>query len=222
MQTSEICYVSWVTNLIEAYIKIGDASNGRIIVKMNGIIKLDVIGNTKGGGYTTMNAMALGPCGLSGFGRGYWDNVVIDTANWIGKTHVAGLKPNAAGYSAQWTPSTGNNWDCVDEVPAVDTDFVSTNTVGHVDTYGLGDLPSDAAAVRSIQVGARAMKEGAATPQNLNLAVRTTGGDYYSSDKLIPTSFGALSHIWENNPGTSNPWTVSEVNAMEAGIKAAT
>jgi hypothetical protein len=110
----------------------------------------------------------------------------------------------------------------VDDRPPSDSDFVSTNVVDEVDTYALSDLPSEAATIKCVQVHCRARKEGSATPQNINLAVRTTGGDAYSADQALAENFMGHKNIWALNPGTAAAWTVSEVNAMEAGVKSKT
>jgi hypothetical protein len=197
-------------------------STGRLQVKINNVLVLDFTGNTNGTGFpTTINRIWFGQS-QSSSGQVYLDDLVIDDEDWVGPSRIAGLLPSVAGNSTNWDPSAGNNYACVDEAPASDADYVSTNVVDEVDTYALSDLPSEAAVIKCVQVTARAQKEGSATPQNLNLAVRTTGGDAYSGDKVIPSSFAGLHSIWEINPGTSSPWTVSEVNAMEAGVKSKT
>ena len=119
----------------------------------------------------------------------HFDNVVIDDAAWPGKTNIQAIRPDRSrGNSTQWTPSAGANWDCVDEVPASDADNVVTNANDQVDLYAAGNLVGTIDSVVCVQVQARAVKEGVATPQNLALGVRTGATDYFSSDKIIPTA----------------------------------
>ena len=208
---------------IQIYVYIHDTA-GRFVVKVDGIIDIDYTGDTKSLSSDQINQVGFGSRNASDEGcfRGYIDDFVLDNAAYSGRSFIAGLVPNGAGYSTQWTPSAGSNYACVDEVPPSDADYVYTNTVGNVDTYALSDLPGTAVAVKAVQVQTRARKEGVASPQNLDLAVRTTGGDYFSADKALTTSFAPhLWNLWELNPGTAAAWTVSEVNAMEAGVKAA-
>src|SRR3990172_7953604 len=147
----------------------------------------------------------FGADGINGTFTQYYDDIVFDDAAYPGNTKIAGLIPNGAGFSSQWDPSAGLNYQCVDELPPSDADFVSTNVVNEVDTYALSDLPSEAATIKCVQVHCRARKEGSATPQNINLAVRTTGGDAYSADQALESSFKPHINHWENNPGTSSP-----------------
>jgi hypothetical protein len=194
-------------------------TTGSFKVKINGVLDIDFSGSTSP---STANIDRVGIYCPGGSASYYFDNFVVDDAAWTGVSRIALCAPTGAGNSAQWTPSAGNNWDCVEEIPYSDTEYVSTNTVDQVDTYALSDLPSAAAVVKCVQVVARARKEGSATPQNIALAVRTTGGDAYSADQALQTSFQSHMKIWETNPGTAAAWTVSEVNAMEAGVKSRT
>jgi len=148
-----------------------------------------------------------------------FDNVVIDNTSWPGKTNIQAIRPTGAGNSTQWTPSAGNNWDCVDEVPASDADNVVTNANDQVDFYAAGNLVGAIDSVVCVQVQARAVKEGAPTPQNLALGVRTGGADYFSSDKAVPTAAKSLFNLWAQNPNTAALWTKTDVDGAEIGIK---
>jgi hypothetical protein len=144
---------------------------------------------------------------------------VFDNASWIGDTVVLGLSPSGAGNAAQWDPSAGSNYACVDEVPPSDTDYVSTNINDEIDTYAISDLPS-VVSVKAVQVLARARKEGVSTPQNIALVLRTGSTDYPSEDQALNTTFMGHIKLWEQNPNTAAAWTESGVNGIEAGVKA--
>jgi hypothetical protein len=222
--TSGGLWSSNTTYKVEIYIKIDDTA-GRVVMKLNGVTVLDFTGDTKPGTDTTFDSFLLGKS-VPGFpiansGYSYFDNVVVDDTEWPGDTKIAGVFPTGAGNSAQWTPSAGANWDCVEEVPPSDADYITTNTVGQKDTYAASDLPADASAVKCVQFAARAQKEGAATPQNLAFVIRTGGADYEGSVVALPTGLSEhVRDIWVNNPATSQAFTPSEVNGMEIGIKA--
>jgi hypothetical protein len=216
-------YSTDVTHKVEIYIKI-DNTVGRVVVKINGIPVIDFTGDTQSGTDSTFDSLKIGAA--SGFPEGqyaqaYFDNVVVDDTEWPGDTKIAAVVPTGAGNSAQWTPSAGANWDCVEEVPPSDADYITTNTVGQKDTYVASDLPSDASAVKCVQFAARAQKEGAATPQNLAFVIRTGAVDYEGSGVVLPTVLSEhVRDLWVNNPATSQAFTPSEVNGMEIGIKA--
>uniref|UniRef100_A0A7C3Z7Y2 Uncharacterized protein n=1 Tax=Desulfobacca acetoxidans TaxID=60893 RepID=A0A7C3Z7Y2_9BACT len=202
--------------LVEARFKPAD-SGGVFQLKVDGVMDINFSGDTTDGP-TTIDNVRLFTGGLWNL---YFDNIVIDDAEFPGNTKIRALRPNGTGNSTQWTPSAGNNWDCVDEVPASDSDYVATNTLDAVDLYSASDLPAEAYSVKCVQVQARAYKEGnALNIQNLQLACRTYGTNYFSSNKVLTTSAKSHAHIWQANPNTAASWTVSEVNAMEIGVKA--
>jgi hypothetical protein len=107
----------------------------------------------------------------------------------------------------------------VEEIPASDSDNVTVNSNDQVDTYAAGNLTGSIGSVVCVQVQARAVKEGASTPQNLALVVRTGGTDYPSADKAVPTVAKSLCNLWETNPNTAVAWTESDVNGAEIGIR---
>jgi hypothetical protein len=212
-----------VTYHIQVYAYIHDSS-GRFVVKVDGITDIDFTGDTKYQSTDQVNQVGFGssPSAQVGSFQGYIDNFVLDSSDYPGLSYVAKVAPTGAGASAQWTPSAGSNWDCVEEVPASDANYVSCTAVDQVDTYACGDLPAEADLVKAVQVCARSRKEGSPTPQQINVAVRTGGANYFSADAPLSYSYWHYEKLWENNPGTSNPWSVSEVNAIEIGIKSKT
>jgi hypothetical protein len=207
--------------LIEVYFKLGD-TDGRWVVKADGVTILDFTGDTNPGLDADFDTIYFGGKTISTFYYGYIDDVRIDNANWIGDTVVLGIAPTGAGATTQWDPSAGANFACVDEVPPSDADYVSTNVNDEIDTYALGDLPVSPPiqSVKCVQVNARARKEGASTPQKIALVVRAGGTDYPSGDKVLTTSFKGHANLWEQNPNTAAAWTESGVNGIEAGVKA--
>jgi hypothetical protein len=209
----------WV--LLEGKLVIAD-SGGVAQIKVDGLLDIDFTGDTR---QQTSDALItnvrLGnPTGSNG-NLFYVDNVVLDDASWIGNTKIQAISPTGAGNSSQWTPSAGSNWDCVEEVPANDADFVSVNAVDQVDLYAAANLAGTIGAVKSVQVQARCLKEGGPTPQNLKLACRTGGTNYFGGDNPVPTAAMSVFKLWETNPNTSAAWTAQEVNDLEIGVKSA-
>lgn len=205
--------------LFEFYIYIDDVA-GRITTKINGITDIDFTGDTKPSTQTTISQTQL----IGGFvGVGYFDNFILDDADWIGDTKIQAIYPTGAGTTTAWTPSAGSNYACVDEIPPVDTDWVETNTINLTDTYATSNLTGTIDNIKCVQVQARSIKEGAPTPLNVDLVVRSGGTDYPSSDKAVQSTFymGEFA-IWETDPATAAAWTESGVNAAEIGIKSKT
>jgi hypothetical protein len=198
---------------------IPNLTNGIIQVKVKDVLSIDYTGNTTSGFETLSTLAVFGSC----TGGAYFDDIVVDTANWIGPSRIYGLTATSNGATNNWTPSSGSNYECVDERPPSDSDYVTTDGIGNLDLYTLSDLPGAAYGVKCVQVATRMYKEVSSTPQNVNLAVRTAGSNYFSSDIPVPDSVGVnLYNIWEENPDTLSAWTVSDINSLQAGYKAQT
>lgn len=208
-------------HLLEARIKISDTV-GICQLKINGILDIDLTGiDTKPGADTTIDKVRLGAGEIHATGGAYIDDIVIDDASWIGDTKIQALAPTGVGNTTGWTPSVGANWECVDEKPASDVDYVSINVVNITDTYAAGNMAGTVGGVKCVQVQSRAKTEGSPTPTNLKLVVRSGGADYLSGNNAVPASPKSFPYLWENNPADSAAWEEADVNAMEIGVKSA-
>ena len=217
LATGTATFVEDITYLIEVWFKQAD-SGGRVVVKVDSVSDIDFTGDTKPGADTQFNQVRLGRVGA--YANAYYDNFIMDDAAWIGNTQIQKILPTGAGNSTGWNSSVGNNWDCVDERPASDADYVSINAVDQVDTYAAGNMTGDIDTVKCVQIQSRTESDGAPTPTNLKLVVRS-GADYFSSDKSVPATPKSLCNLWESNPADAAAWEEADVNAMEIGIKSA-
>jgi hypothetical protein len=207
------------TYKIDVYYKPKTDSSGIFQVKINGFTDA----NLDFTGQTSDTAAQIDTLQVAPSNSCYLDDLVVDDADWVGNTRIQGLVPNADGATSDWTPSAGSNYQCVDEIPPSDSDYVSTDVADKVDSYGLSDLVGYPITIKAVCVSVRAKQDGAASVQNIQLGVRSGGNDYFSSDIPVPQDlYTRLMNIWEVNPNTSAAFTTSEVNALEAKIKART
>lgn len=138
----------------------------------------------------------------------------------VGTPRVGGLFPNGVGATSAWTPSAGANYTCVDETtPNDDTDYVSSSTVGNVDTYTMQDTPAGTGAISGLAVTIRIKKDDANS--RLVAAVLRIGGvDYvHPTPQGVPGGYSYLQFIWTLNPATGTAFTKAVVDALEAGYK---
>jgi len=151
------------------------------------------------------------------------DDFVVDDANWIGNTKIQAIVPTGAGATTGWTPSTGSNWDTLNEKPAVDTDYIKTSS-GQIDTYAMGNLTGSIALIKSVAVQTRNWREGNGAYDRAQHIVRPASTDRLAASKttVFPPSAISFQSIWELNPEDSAAWEEADVNGMEAGIKAVT
>jgi len=207
-------------NFIELKVKIDD-STGFVIVKKN---EIEIVNISNVDTKNTANASA-NTISFSGMSNVCFDDIYIcDTSgsfnnNFLGDIRVCSLLPNGAGASIQWTPSAGANYECVDESPANDdTDYVSSATANQIDTYAYADLPAFTGDVKGVQVLICARKDDAGARQ-IAVVARPGITNHAGAAKDVSDSYLYHRQIWENNPDTTNPWTINEVNAAEFGVK---
>jgi hypothetical protein len=130
------------------------------------------------------------------------------------------LRPNADGALTELDPSSGARWDCVDEDPASDSDYVgkgapSSNLIKR-NSFALPNHSSEAGTINSVKIYARMRSNG-----NVNCRWRlgVHNGSVYSecSDQTLTSSFAPYSITWANNPNNSNQaWTWSDIDSLQA------
>jgi hypothetical protein len=138
---------------------------------------------------------------------------------FLGDVRVDALLPNGAGSNTDWTPSTGSNYTCVDETSISTTDYVSSSTVGHIDTYAFANLTSITGTILAVAVNNVVSKDDAGA-KSIADVVKSSSTTSVGSN--FTPSFGSwlvCQQIWETDPNTSAAWTESGVNAAEFGCK---
>lgn len=214
----------WMTfvptfSLVEGKIVIDD-TNGIIQIKVNGSLVFDYSGDTKPGSDTGCNNLVIGSTGLSG---AYVDDIAIGDdqgssfTTWLNGIRFHRLAPTGAGNYSQWTPSSGNNWDCVDETPVVDSDYVYPGSTGLKDSYVVANSPATMSGI--FGVAARYIGQGG---QQLKRLVRIASTDYVSGTTLtLPGSIGPVFEVMSVNPATGSGWQKSDIDsgACELGME---
>lgn len=206
----------------EIHLKIDNVS-GEITTKIDGVEDITFSGDTQ----ATANAN-VGQLLFDGNYRQsptlYLDDIAINdttgTVNnsWIGRGGIYGLVPSGAGTHTDFTPSAGANYAAVDEVPPDDdTTYVESDTVGHKDTYALGDLVPVSGDIQAVQWIARA-KLAEAGEGNFQRLIRHDSVDYNGGDLAVDTSYAYFTEIIEKAPDDTD-WTIAKVNALEAGME---
>lgn len=125
---------------------------------------------------------------------------------------------SGAGADTAWT----GDYSSVDEAALSDADFINSGTANQVETFTF-TLPQSLTGYvpRAVCVSARA-RRGAGGPQNLQLALRSSGTTYFSGSKALGLGYEAYQHIWETNPATSADWLSSQIATLQPGVKSIT
>ena len=212
--------------LVELHVKIAD-SGGVLELKVDGIADASFTGDTKPGTATTVDNLQ--------WLRLNQTDVIDDLAlndttggadnSWCGDGHIILLTPNADGDKSEWTGSDGNqvnNYALADEIPANgDTDYVESSTLDQTDLYNLTASGLSGVTIKRVWAEARA-RDTVAAGGLLALVLKTNSTEYAGSDLSLLTTYTKqlLGTVHTVNPNTSAAWTVSELDALQAGPKA--
>jgi hypothetical protein len=202
-----------------------NASTGSATVKLNGTSIVTVTGaNTHGGSTTVIGKVELTWTNATGTG-GFDDFYICDTSGSLNTTFLGLLKieclhPTGAGTHTQFTPvGLANNWDCAKDANYNDdTDYVSSATVGNMDTYAHGALSSTAVTITACQVVMRVRKDDVLA-RSVAPVIRSGGTDYTETTiALSGTSYADFTQVLETDPHTSAAWLATAVNSAEIGV----
>lgn len=208
--------------VIELHFKLDD-TNGLIELRIDGNPEASFSGDTKPGSETDFNGLRWRAPTVYNF-FDVDDVIVFDITgsvnnSWPNGLKVVLLKPDADGSVTDWTPTpAGDHYACVDEVPPSGDDYLQADSADLLEVLGLGNLPTEAQAVKAVRVDFWGLKGSTQDPDELQLGVRIDNTDYLSEDKTLPLTQGLISHKMDQNPAGGN-WTVSVVNNMNLVAK---
>lgn len=143
--------------------------------------------------------------------------VVVSTTSTIGG-RLFTVPVSGAGATSSWTGTYAN----IDEIVYSDADFINSGTANQVSTFAVTVPTLTGYEVQAVAVTARAKRGSASGPQNLQLALRSAGTDYFSGSKALGLGYGAFVHIWETDPATAAAWVNTAVASLQPGVKSIT
>lgn len=179
-------------------------------------------------GSTPMTHTNLGHRSSAIFTCEFDDWVIVDWsvsgAGYLGDRRVMHCVPDGAGNYSAWTASataTAANWECVDDAQLdSDTSYVTTAVNGDKDSYtltGLTGIDTSLGGVDAVMTLVSAKTTGTESTIGHFLRLSSTDADPVSHS--VPSTYAVSTTVWENKPGGTG-WTVTDVNSLEAGIKA--
>jgi hypothetical protein len=127
---------------------------------------------------------------------------------------LATYYPNGNGAATTWI----GDYTSVDELDYTDADFIYSATANEVETFTCTGPALTGYVVRAVGVYARA-KCGVGGPQNIQLALRVNGTNYFSGTKALSVGYNNVGHIWTQNPDTAADWLTTAVAAIQPGVK---
>ena len=206
-----------------------DTSGGSVGIKVDNGTEV-----SQGSLNTDFNASseadAFGWSGHSGASNSYsWyiDDIYIcdstgsDNNDYLGALVVEGIRPNANGHHEDWAPSTGTNWQNVDDNDEANYNSASAlNEFGKIDTYEFEDLSAIDSNIKGVQVNGFFINTGTANPV-MKFKSRVNSVDYETDTFEVANTedYDHFSEIFEDNPNTSADWAKSELEAAEFGVE---
>lgn len=213
---------------IEIKAKISDTV-GTCVVRANEVVQFSISGeDTRNGANAYINRVRIS--GTNYDVPTYIDDfIVLDTTgpapfnDFLGFIRVDTIRPTGAGSNAEWVPSAGSNYQCVDETQltaaTIGSDYVTVSGEGKTDTYAMANAPVDmTGSIFAVATNVVAFKSGTAVTSVVPAML--IGGNMYSGESFdaSPAAYTNYQDFQTVNPATSAVWTSGELNALEYGI----
>ena len=201
-----------------------DNSTGAYEVRVDGIdVASDTNVDTQSGSVSDVNFVEINGGSQATYFE--FDNFYImdstGSANndFVGRQAVTRIYPDGAGNTTDFTPSTGSNYENVDDDPASDSDttYNESSTSDEKDTYTYDDV-TGLGTIAGIQINTVA-KCTTEEQFGLHNVTRSGGSDYDSSEQGVPFQYSTIMDIREVDPDTSSAWTMTGINNAEYGVK---
>ena len=178
--------------------------------------------DTQPSGNSYHTAVRLGA--IFGGAAQYDDLYVLDGSgsennDFLGNRQVVPLRPNGDGDTNDWTPSTGNNYENVDEVQRDDdTTYNETSTANDVDLYDYADSVGLATINGVMITTCVRVTTGSMDMKTLIKSGATT--DESSPVTITQQTYQSKTYLSEQDPNTAAAWTPTNLNAAQFGIEA--
>jgi len=181
------------------------ASAGTAEVKKDGVVVATFSGQTKNGGTNaSVDTIRLDSSTNSTGIDIYLDDLYVlnnsgsKNNDYLGDVRVTTTLPSGAGASTQWTPSTGSNYDNVNDIPLSTSTYNSSAVAGQRDTYDMPNL---------------AITSGPMIPGG-----SITASSNYSTDFPINSYDFSFSTSWTSNGVAAGSWLMIDLGSDQAAV----
>lgn len=190
-------------------------------------------------GLTTLNGGATSYIGvrwmaLAKFNAGYdiddlyiADGTGSHVNNPIGESRIEYVTATAEGDVNDWTPSVGTdnalNVDGTTQfienspAPLYVPQYNISDVLNAVDLYQHADFTRDGT-IYAVQVNTAVRKDDVGN-RKVKPLLKTGGTTYEGAEAKLYSDYIYVGEIWPQNPNTLADWTLSQVNAVQTGIK---
>lgn len=214
-----------------------DAVNGLIILKVNGTTVISLTGiNTRPTITSLISRVRVLPYSFATVST-YTDAVQFDDlyvtdggsgiSGFIGECRIQTNVPDADGtvndFASVGTPSNGqsnaHHYAFVDDVPSDDdTSYVAGGSVGQRDLYMMSPFNNFNGTIYGVQLNVTHRKDDVGN-RTIKGETRQSGIDYEGPTAQCLSQYAISRTLWDQNPATSAPWTLSQLNGAQFGVK---
>jgi hypothetical protein len=193
-------------------------NTGSCEVRINGVSKLIV------NGINLPNQFAFVRIGTDGGNGGayyddwiVWDNTGTANNNFMGDRRLVASFPNANAALQNFTPSAGNAFACVNQVPPVDTTFIDGAAAGNISEFTKPALTISSNDIAAMVICGRLFKSDAGAASG-RVGVNSNA-NVSNSAELFPGITGSWFRlIQELDPNGNVPWTRAAYDAANIRI----
>lgn len=212
---------TWVH--IEWYVKV-DGASGETELRVNGVALLS---ETYNFGTDQIDRMFMGYHEyLIDAKKFFYDNLFVwDTTGsenntFMGELNIKTIFPDSDD-SSDWTAASGSDiFEMVNNVPPNGSDYIESTVIGDTAIFGAATLGETNVGIKGVLVTFRGKKDGAVAATvraGIISGATTANGDAVS---MIQGQYAFTTPlILENNPDTSAPWTVADIEAIKLKIE---
>jgi hypothetical protein len=200
---------------VSVYLKM-HATTGVFRIFLDQVMILEYIGNTILTAATSVDSLVLRATAVASANTAAYSALILaneDTRDLV-------FDQNQFSANSSVNTAWANDYVNVTKTGLSDLTVISSATAGQLETYKA--IATDASiaglAVKAVVVSARARK-GDSGPQNLQMVARVGSTDYTTANIALPSAFDVRQGVFSTNPATGLPWTITEVNAAEFGVK---
>ena len=218
---------------IEAKVTLSD-SVGAVEIRLNGstVISLTGIDTKRGGTKTVLDTVKVGwAYNVDGTEAHVADFYIANGAgsvnnDFLGEIVVETLLPTGNGAESDLVGSDADsvdNYALVNETTPDLVTYVGSAVTGDRDLYAMANLVRTSGSVRGVQVAGYVEKSDA-SGVSCKLPVARSGTVSSGAALPISAAVGAaevLTRVVETDPVTAAPFTIANVNALEAGFEVA-
>lgn len=191
-------------------------TTGRAAVYLNGVLNQEATSiDTNLVAWTAIDRVEFFMDGTSGGDTWVISGLMIDTVSTLDAIFVQEVA-TGNGTNTAWT----GDYTAIDEVGANSADFISSATVGQIDTF-TGNINAiiDSGYDISASVISANIENTGASNLRLGLTYRSGATNYSIGNALVEPGITVVANMTGVDPNTSAAWTPANIESAEWGVE---